>query len=78
MLQKIPQTRNSIETGASSSESTKDDSLILNEGRVRGPPSWAIDYVTSEGLSDEDGLNAMIMLAEGDPLTFEQAVKSKK
>jgi len=38
----------------------------------------AIDYVTNEGLSDEDGLNARIMLTEGDPLTFKQAVKSKK
>lgn len=71
-------TRNSSETGVSSSESTENDSPILNEGRVRGPPSWAIDYVTGEGLSDEDGLNAMIMLTEDDPLTFEQAVKSKK
>ena len=38
----------------------------------------AIDYVTNEGLSDEDGLNARIMLTEGDPLTFKQADKSKK
>ena len=45
---------------------------------MREPPSWTIDYVTGEGLSDEDGLNAMIMLTEGDPLTFEEAVKSKK
>ena len=71
-------TRNSSETGVSSSQSTENDSPILNEGRVRGPPSWAIDYVTGEGLSDEDGLNAMIMLTEDDPFTFEQVVKSKK
>ena len=71
-------TRNSSEIGASTSESTEDDSPILNEWRVRGPLSWTINYVTGEGLSDEDVLNVMIMLIEGDPLTFEQAVKSKK
>ena len=32
-------TRNSSETGVSSSESTENDSPILNEERVRGPPS---------------------------------------
>ena len=38
----------------------------------------AIDYVTNEGLSDEDGLNARIMLTEGDPLTFKQAANKIK
>jgi len=33
-------TRNSSETSSFFSESTKDDSPILNEGRVSGPPSW--------------------------------------
>jgi hypothetical protein len=36
------------------------------------------DFETGEGLSDEDGLDAMIMLTQDDPLTFEEAVKSKK
>ena len=36
------------------------------------------ETLTGEGLPDEDGLNAMIMLTEDDPLTFEQVVESKK
>ena len=50
----------------------------MNEGRVRRAPFWMDDYETGEGLSDEDGLNAMITLNEDDPLTFKEAVKSKK
>lgn len=36
------------------------------------------DYVTGEGLSGDESLNAMLMLTEDDPNTFEEAVKSKK
>jgi hypothetical protein len=70
--------RNLSESGSTSSESHEDESVIMNEGRVRRPPCWMEDYETGEGLSDEDGMNAMIMLTEDDPLTFEEAVKSKK
>jgi hypothetical protein len=36
------------------------------------------DYETGENLSEEEDLNAMIILTEDDPSTFEEAVKSKK
>jgi hypothetical protein len=74
----VANTRNSNESDSTSSESHEDEPLITNEGRVRKPPSWMEDFETGEGLSDEDGLDAMIMLTQDDPLTFEEAVKSKK
>lgn len=36
------------------------------------------DYETGEGLFDEEGLNAVMMVTENDPFLFEEAVKSKK
>ncbi|CAL8134096.1 unnamed protein product [Prunus armeniaca] len=36
------------------------------------------DYETGEGLSEEEDLSAMITLTKADPITFEEAVKSKK
>ena len=71
-------TANSIESNSSSSEHHEDDSPNAIEGRVRKTPSWMADYETGEGLSDEDNLNAMMMLAEDDPLSFEKASKSNK
>lgn len=46
--------------------------------RNRREPVWMADYEAGDGLSDEDGLNAMIMVIEDDPLSFEEAVNSKK
>jgi len=37
-----------------------------------------IDFETGEGLSDEDDLNVMLMLTADDPLTYKEAVKSKR
>jgi len=36
------------------------------------------DYEIGENLSEEEDLNAMIILTEDDPSIFEEAVKSKK
>jgi hypothetical protein len=47
-------------------------------GRVRRIPPWMQDYETGENLSEEEDLNAMIILTEDDPSIFEEAVKSKK
>jgi hypothetical protein len=47
-------------------------------GRARRVPLWMQDYETWESLSKEKDLNAMINLTKADPLTFEEAVKSKK
>ena len=52
----------------------------LAEGRgVRGrrAPSWMADYETGEGLFEDENLNAM-MVTENDPVSFEEAIKSKK
>ena len=37
-----------------------------------------IDFEIGEGLSNEDDLNAMLMLTADDPLTYKEVVKSKK
>ena len=36
------------------------------------------DYDTGAGLFDEESLSALVMVMENDPLSFEEAVKSKK
>ncbi|KAJ9563755.1 hypothetical protein OSB04_008915 [Centaurea solstitialis] len=76
---------NSLTPNVSSSEgesfpsgSDGSNSPSPNAGRVRRTPAWMDDYETGEGLSDEDGLNALMMLIEDDPLTFQEAVKSRK
>ncbi|KAJ8634972.1 hypothetical protein MRB53_009239 [Persea americana] len=48
------------------------------ERRARRVSLWMQDYETGEGLSEEEDLNAMMILTEADPITFEEAVKSKK
>jgi len=61
------------------------DSHIINyeipiEGRVRRnriEPIWIKDYERGEYLSDDDGLNVM-MVIEDEPISFEEAVKSEK
>lgn len=40
-------------------------------------PFWMADCETSKVLSDENGLNAMMIMGD-DALTFEAAVRSKK
>ena len=47
-------------------------------GRVRRIPPWMQAYEIGENLSKEEHLNAMIILTENDPSTFEEAVKSNK
>ncbi|XP_058757060.1 uncharacterized mitochondrial protein AtMg00820-like [Vicia villosa] len=36
------------------------------------------DYETGEGLSEEENMYAMMMVTENDPISFAEAVKSKK
>ena len=51
------------------------------EGRVRRnrrEPNWMLDYESGEGLSDEDTLNVMMTVIDTDPLSFEEAARSKK
>ena len=65
-------------TSSPSNESHDENSSGPVEGRVRRVPSWMQDYETGEGLSEEEDLNAMMIHTEADPITFEEAVKSKK
>ena len=67
-----------LTSGSPSSESNEDDLPILNNKRVRGTPSWMINFEIGEGLSDEVDLNAMLMLTTNDPLTYKENVKSQK
>lgn len=50
------------------------------ERRARRPPVWMGDYETGQGLSDEEGadMTHLALFSDGDPVTFEEAVKSKK
>ncbi|KAJ1384738.1 Retrovirus-related Pol polyprotein from transposon TNT 1-94, partial [Sesbania bispinosa] len=51
-------------TGAPPNEPHNNVHEIPVEGRVRRnrrEPIWMTDYESGEGLSDEDGLNAMMM-----------------
>ena len=68
----------SNDTRSPSSESHDENSLGPVQGRARQVPRWMQDYETGEGLSEEEDLRAMTVLAEADPITFEEAVKSKK
>lgn len=49
--------------------------------RVRRPPMWMQDYVTREGLSEDEDLSAdeanMALVVSTDPLHFEEIVKNE-
>jgi transposase InsO family protein len=58
--------------------SSGDNELVEGRGmRERREPIWMEDFETGEGLSDDGNLNAMMMVTENDPTTFEEAVKCK-
>ena len=65
-------------TSSPSSESHDENFSGPVEGRARRVPLWMQDYETGEGLSEEEDLSAMMILTEANPITFEEAVKSKK
>lgn len=47
------------------------------QGRRRNEPIWMRDYVSGEGLSEEeDEVQQLAMFAANDPTTFEEAAKS--
>lgn len=65
-------------TSSPSSESRDGNSSGPVEGRARRVPFWMQDYETGDGLSEEEDLSAMMILTKVDPISFEEAVKSKK
>ena len=48
-----------------------------NQGRVRRPQVWMIDYEMGEGLFKEDETNLAFFMFT-DPISFEEALKSAK
>lgn len=65
-------------TSPRNEQSSDDNELVERRGmRGRREPTWMTDYETGEGLSDDENLNAMMMVTENDPTTFEEAVKCK-
>ena len=46
--------------------------------RRRRTPAYLEDYTSGEGLSDNEVQNFALFISESDPLSYEQAVKSKK
>ncbi|KAK9928322.1 hypothetical protein M0R45_025465 [Rubus argutus] len=55
----------------------REENLVVREGRIRRAPIWTVDYVSGEGLSEEEEANMALMVTE-DPTTFEEAVQSSK
>ncbi|GMI66249.1 hypothetical protein HRI_000294200 [Hibiscus trionum] len=54
-------------------QETSNDSV---ERRTRRPPTWLQDYVTEEGLSDEEVMFFAMYAAVADPPNYDEAVKS--
>jgi len=48
--------------------------------RIRRPPTWMEDYVSDQGLSDEENVNMahLALFSDHDPLTYEEAVQNRK
>jgi len=61
-----------------STATTENHSTNSEEGRIRGPPGWMQDYISSEGLSEEDDYAFLALYAGSDPLSYAEAVKSEK
>ena len=74
-----------VENNYASIDTYSNDSHVINyetpvEGRVRRSrtePVWMKDYEKGEGLSDDNGLNVMMVIKD-DPISFEEVVKSEK
>lgn len=49
-----------------------------DEKRVRRPPMWMRDYMSGEGLSEEDIDINLALFASADPAHFEEAIRCEK
>lgn len=67
-----------LEVGNASPNSANEDDINEGEGRVRESRIWMRDYVSGEGLSEEENEIDMAMVASTDPVCFEEAVKSSR
>jgi hypothetical protein len=67
------------ESAATESTATVENhSTNSEEGRIRRPLGWMQDYISSEGLSEEDDYAFLALYASSDPLSYAEAVKSEK
>ncbi|KAL0313353.1 UNVERIFIED_CONTAM: Retrovirus-related Pol polyprotein from transposon TNT 1-94 [Sesamum radiatum] len=71
------------EDGVSTDEEVSDEEIRRDdanssevEERVRRPPRWMSDYVSGDGLSENEDKVHIAQVVSNDPLHFEQAVKS--
>lgn len=65
-----------LEVGGVTSSSANPEETEAREGRVRAPPTWMGDYVSGEGLSEDEEVVNMALVDSTDPVSFEEAVKS--
>ncbi|KAJ8648794.1 hypothetical protein MRB53_001817 [Persea americana] len=65
-------------SGNASSNTTSEEDVNPNERREIQAPIWMRDYVSGEGLSEEENELHMALVAPADPLSYEEAVKSSK
>jgi hypothetical protein len=61
-----------------STATTENHSTNSEEGRIRRPLGWMQDYISSEGLSEEDDYAFLALYVGSDPLSYAEAVKSEK
>lgn len=87
----IDEFEENIEVDSDGANSEHNESVIRNEatmnsqehiiqGRERRKPSWMEDFVTGEGLSEEDEAEIAYIIQDvtsEDPILFEEAVKKE-
>ena len=52
--------------------------VVDEDGRIRHAPRWREDYVSGEGLSEDEDIVHMALVDSAYPICFEDAVKSAK
>ncbi|TXG67975.1 hypothetical protein EZV62_009250 [Acer yangbiense] len=60
-------------SGNASSNTTSEDNVNPNERREIHAPVWMRDYVSGEGLSEEENELNIALVASADPLSYEEA-----
>lgn len=51
---------------------------IDDESCLRKQPTWMIDYISRDDLSDDDQIVHFALFANYDPLVFQKAIKETK
>ena len=61
--------------GSPQTDGNEEVSSSSDGGRARRPPGWMRDYVSGEGLSEEEDSANLALFSSSDPVHFEEAVK---